>query len=413
MGVVYRARDPELDRDVALKLLLPELHEDVAGGDGQLRLQREARAMARLSHPNVVSVFDIGTVGDQWFVAMELVDGRTLTRWLEEESRPVDEILDVFTQAGRGLSAAHAIGLVHRDFKPDNVLVGKEGRPRVTDFGLARRAGAVFGMASGAAPTLDDFGSISRSGTIAGTPLYMAPEQFVGGPVSAQTDQFSFCVALWHALHGERPFEASDIPSLASAVLQGRVRPPSSRVPEEVTKAMSRGLNPAPEQRFPTMDELLAAIDLKRLERAERERVTVSFHPPPDAPPQRRWIGKPVWALLALSVAALVGSAVLFAQSHSASHVDAPAQTTVATSTPPVVPPVAPQQEVITRPSVQSADETPNEKVAPAVPKETPGRAASSPRPTLPATPRNSTGTPAAPPAPSSAKAANPFDMWK
>src|SRR3954453_18295126 len=139
MGVVYAAYDPELDRKVALKLLRPDRAGAV--GEAALRLQREAQAIARLSDPHVVAVYDAGTLGEQVFVAMEFVEGRTLREWLKAEPRSWSEILKAFLAAGRGLAAAHDAGLVHRDFKPDNVLLGGDGRVKVADFGLARPVG--------------------------------------------------------------------------------------------------------------------------------------------------------------------------------------------------------------------------------------------------------------------------------
>ena len=180
MGVVLSAYDPKLDRNVALKLLRPEVWSAASGGARE-RLQREAQAMARLSHPNVVTVYEAGQVGDREFLAMELVDGETLRAWQRAEPRAWRDALAIYIAAGRGLAAAHAAGLVHRDFKPDNVLIGRDGRPRVGDFGL---------VSVGAEPR-----------TVRGTPAYMAPEQWSAAEdIDARADQFSFCVALWEAI---------------------------------------------------------------------------------------------------------------------------------------------------------------------------------------------------------------------
>jgi serine/threonine protein kinase len=243
MGVVYAAEDPRLGRRVALKLLRP-LRADVQG-ESHARLLREAQAMARLSHPNVLPVFELGTANGRDFLAMEWVEGTTLAGWLRTRERPWREVLDLFLAAGAGLAAAHRAGLVHRDFKPANVLVGADGRPRVTDFGLARQ---------GAAPpahvppgnTAED---ATLTGTVAGTPAYMSPEQRAGRSVDARSDQYSFCVALHEALHGERPSGAR-----ALTATHGR------RIPKHLRAAMTRGLSAEPEARFPTMDALLAAL---------------------------------------------------------------------------------------------------------------------------------------------------------
>jgi serine/threonine protein kinase len=392
MGVVYRAHDPELDRYVALKLLLPELHEDVAGGDGALRLQREARAMARLSHPNVVSVFDIGSVGRQWFVAMELVEGRTLTRWLAEEQRSVDQILNVFEQAGRGLAAAHAVGLVHRDFKPDNVLVGTDGRPRVTDFGLARRAGVA--TASTGVLAVDLLGSISQSGTIAGTPAYMAPEQFHGQPVSPQTDQFSFCVALWEALFGEPPFDGSDLSSLASAVVQGHVRPAPSDggVEPRLVQVLKRGLSPSPELRFPGMEEMLAELDVGRV------RTTVD---------RRRRRPKAVVAAAAGLVALAAAIAVGIHFFPSAHGREPQAKTAAVVDPGPPAPTPTPAANQST--SLSSSEATPGASAEQA--SSVPG--SSAPAPTRSAPSAASSAHYAAPKTAPASSHVNPFDLWR
>ncbi|MBK8713216.1 MAG: serine/threonine protein kinase [Deltaproteobacteria bacterium] len=216
MGVVYAAHDEELDREVAIKLLRTE----IARGDDQ-RLAQEARALARLSHPNVVAIYDVGVHDQQRFIAMELVAGLDLRRWLAAP-RPLREVLRVFAAAGHGLAAAHAVGLVHRDFKPDNVLVGDDGRPRVLDFGLARPPERADTATPGKPPVLptgiDPFATtFTSTGMLLGTPAYMAPEQYLGDPADARSDQFSFAVSLFHAVYGERPF-AGEIPPRARAV---------------------------------------------------------------------------------------------------------------------------------------------------------------------------------------------------
>jgi eukaryotic-like serine/threonine-protein kinase len=242
MGAVYAAYDPELDRNIALKLLAHR-GDDPAG---RARLLGEAQAMAQLAHPNVVAVHDAGTVGDHVWIAMEVVHGQTLTKWLDERKRGWREILAVFRAAGEGLRAAHAAGLVHHDFKPDNVMVGTEGRVRVMDFGLARA----------------DRTAASNVGALMGTPLYMAPEQWEAGATDPRTDQFSFCVALWEALHGELPFAGDTLATRALAVTTGRLRAVSSRgkTPGWLRQVILRGLDRDPEQRWPTTEALLAAL---------------------------------------------------------------------------------------------------------------------------------------------------------
>jgi tetratricopeptide (TPR) repeat protein/predicted Ser/Thr protein kinase len=250
MGVVYTGYDPELDRKVALKLLRPDR---AAGEAARLRLLREAQAIARLSHPNVVAVHDAGTFGDQVFLAMEYVEGATLRRWLEEEHRPWREVVDRFVLAGRGLAAAHAAGLVHRDFKPENVLLGRDGRVRVADFGLARAVGAEGEEEEPASPSSGGVlaSPITQLGVAVGTPAYMAPEQLRGERANARSDQFSFCVALWEALYGERPF--------AREMERGGVRevPAGSSIPDWLRQALLRGLAIDPAARYSTMEELL------------------------------------------------------------------------------------------------------------------------------------------------------------
>ncbi|HET6584115.1 MAG TPA: serine/threonine-protein kinase, partial [Nannocystaceae bacterium] len=200
MGVVYSAYDDELDRKVAIKLLRPDLF----GDEGQLRLRREAQAVAKLSHPNVVGVFETGVHDGRVFVAMEFVHGRTLGAWSRAASHGWTTIVDVFLQAGQGLLAAHAVGLVHRDFKPDNVMVGDDGRVRVLDFGVARA------VALPDAATAPGDGALSSAltvtGAVVGTPAYMAPEQLAGETADARTDQYAFCLTLWEALFGESAF---------------------------------------------------------------------------------------------------------------------------------------------------------------------------------------------------------------
>jgi len=268
MGMVARAYDPKLQREVALKLL----RSDGRGGRGteaSARLVREAQAMARLGHPNVVAVFDAGEVDGQVYLAMELVRGQTLRRWLETE-RPWREVLAVLREAGAGLVAAHAAGLVHRDFKPDNVLVGDDGRVRVTDFGIARGVGG-DAPASAEAPsapsptphaldTTSTTAHLTETGTILGTPPYMAPEQHRGEPADTRADQYAWCVTAWEALAGTRPFTGTG-PALVLEKTRARpVAPVRSMVPTWIWTAIERGLDPDPERRWPSLGALLDAL---------------------------------------------------------------------------------------------------------------------------------------------------------
>ncbi len=273
MGVVYAAYDPELDRKVAVKLLHPTLTQSSRESTARARLFREAQAMARLSHPNVASVFDVGTIDRQVFIAMEFIQGKTLKAWLRErpKSRRFDEVLAAFVQAGRGLAAAHRAGITHRDFKPENALIDDDGRVRVLDFGLARTEVTSTveldenELLRSADITRSDFGSLklTRAGNLTGTPAYMAPEQLMRKPADARSDQFSFCVALYEALYGKRPFRGKTLATLKKNVIAGRVPDPpvTARVPSWVFRVLTRGLEVRPSDRYPSMDELLAELD--------------------------------------------------------------------------------------------------------------------------------------------------------
>jgi len=263
MGVVFAAYDPQLDRKVALKLLRSGLQ--LATKDARKRLQREAQAIAQLSHPNVVGVYDVGTTDDgDLYIAMEFVEGDTLTTWLKRWPRTWREIIDVFLQAARGLVAAHSVGLLHRDFKPDNVLVGGDGRVRVTDFGLARSLIAHLDEESGRGPTpqmptaLNS--QLTATGTVLGTPRYMPPEQLTGPDIDARADQFSFCVALHEALYGEHPLPGSTSVSMLEKGDKANPPPDNTRVPSNINKAVARGLERDRAKRWPTMAQLMAEL---------------------------------------------------------------------------------------------------------------------------------------------------------
>ncbi len=267
MAVVYKGYDPELDRRVAIKLL-STFSNDRGGSDvdgGRRRLLREAQAMAQLAHPNVAAIYDVGMHGDQVFIAMELIDGGTVGEWLREAPRGWKEILDVFRQAGRGLEAAHAVRLVHRDVKPGNMLLGRDGRVRVTDFGIVKQVDEpdTLPVVSEPRPALEQpsdpvlAGTMTHAGSMMGTVGYMAPEQMEGRPVDARADQFGFCVSLYRALYDALPFDRSP----RGEVTREAKEPKDTRVPAWVTHVVLRGLRVDPEQRYPSMKELLAALE--------------------------------------------------------------------------------------------------------------------------------------------------------
>ncbi len=263
MGVVYRARDPELDRAVAIKVLR-------RGVDGE-RLRREAQALAKLSHPNVVAVHDVGVHADSPFIAMALVDGDTLRQWLKTP-RTREAVLDVLLAAGRGIAAAHEVGLIHRDLKPDNIFVARDGKVLVGDFGLAR------GIISGERAAVDRDGDqdvgdsgalgldLTRSGVVVGTPAYMAPEQAAGDATIA-SDQFSFCVTAWEAFTQVRPFTGATTGEILANIRIGTITEPTGALPPRIARALRRGLQADPARRFQTMAELLRALEAPRSKR--------------------------------------------------------------------------------------------------------------------------------------------------
>jgi tetratricopeptide (TPR) repeat protein/predicted Ser/Thr protein kinase len=270
MGAVFVAHDPQLDRAVALKLVRADQRSDRGM---HARLAREARAMAKVRHPNVVAVYDAGEVDDGVYIAMELVEGETLRQWLRER-RTWRAIVAAFVHAGRGLAAAHAAGIVHRDFKPDNVLVERGGRIAVGDFGVA-----TVPVRDELADTLDGGGPhpvgsplVTRTGAQIGTPRYMSPEQFRADAVDARTDQFSFAVALYEALYGQPPFEGASITALADAVGRGAVRPPprARGVPVRIERVLVRALAADRAARFASMDALLAELESAARPRGRR-----------------------------------------------------------------------------------------------------------------------------------------------
>ncbi len=263
MGVVHAAFDPELERRVAVKVLHGK------NADARTRLLREARAMAKLSHANVITVFDVGSADGEDFVAMELIEGGTLGDWIDRTKPRPRDVITAFVAAGRGLAAAHAEGLVHRDFKPSNVLRSASGRIVVTDFGLARSEGA-DGRPSQPAigqPQKPTAPALTQTGSLLGTPAYMAPEQWRSEAVTPATDQFAFCVAVWEALTGKRPFGGDTLDDLRADVLEGPIDLDDSAVPRKLRPLLRRGLALDPTKRWPSMTALLDAIERTRSRR--------------------------------------------------------------------------------------------------------------------------------------------------
>jgi WD40 repeat protein len=269
MGVVYAAYDNELDRRVAIKLV-----HSRTGSDQRVRVRREAQAMARLSHPNVVQVYEVADFEQQVFVAMEFVVGPTLAEWTRAQPASPTRwrtILSKYIEVGRGLAAAHAVNLVHRDFKPANAIVGDDGRVRVLDFGIARASDPTRELDDDPVVELAHAGDssdplatpLTRTGALVGTPAYMSPEQFERRSVDARSDQFSFCVALYEALYGERPFAGTSTATLLINVLAGKLRPvpPRADVPSWVREVVVRGLASDPNARWPAMSALLEALE--------------------------------------------------------------------------------------------------------------------------------------------------------
>ncbi|MBX7078656.1 MAG: tetratricopeptide repeat protein [Nannocystaceae bacterium] len=259
MGFVHAAWDPELQRKVAIKLLHARDPARVSTAELRQRLLREAQTLARLDHPNVVGVHEVGVHGELVFIVMDFVEGQTLAQWVEARERSWLEIVDAYQQAARGLAAAHAAGVIHRDFKPDNAMIDRSGRVRVMDFGIARRSEAALVASS---VQLGDDDMVTCTGDAVGTPAYMSPEQFLGQPTDPRADQFSLSVALWEALLGQPPFTGRSIAELAEAVVQGQLRdpPPRADLPPAVIAVLRRGLASDRSQRFADVRAWSAAL---------------------------------------------------------------------------------------------------------------------------------------------------------
>jgi tetratricopeptide (TPR) repeat protein len=253
MGAVYLARDQTLGRDVAVKL-----HGAGSGGD---RLHREAIAMAKLAHPNVVTVYEVASHDDRLYVAMEYVKGGTLRTWLTEKHRSWREIVALLLDVGEGLAAAHTAELIHRDFKPENVLVGEDGRARVSDFGIAHLGARTSEKIISLVPDSDVTTPMTVTGAVMGTPAYMAPEQLAGDAIDARADQFAFCVVAWECLLGVRPFPGNSLAALAVAIeRQQPVKPSKTTVPQRVLDVINRGLAADPQGRYADMRALLGKL---------------------------------------------------------------------------------------------------------------------------------------------------------
>ena len=274
MGVVVAAYDPELEREVAIKLVLADSEE------GRARLKREAQAMAKLSSPNVVTVYEVMWIGERAGIVMELIDGEDLATWQRTARPGWRDVVAAYVQAARGLAAAHRAGLVHRDFKPSNALRDRDGVVRVTDFGLvrSRTADADDDSADVTPPTdvpTSFTSTLTRTGSVVGTPAYMAPEQHLRAPIDARTDQWALACSLYEALYGQRPFAGEDRQTLAVAVTSGvpRPEPSDSEVPRRIRTVIRRALASRPEDRFADMEALIAALSPPR--RASRIAVAV------------------------------------------------------------------------------------------------------------------------------------------
>jgi serine/threonine protein kinase len=267
-AVIYSAWDQDRDHPVAIKLLRDDRSIRF---DTQARFLREAKAMARLDHPNIVRIYEVGTHDGRVFLALEYIEGRTLREWLTAEQPGFAAIVARYVEAGRALAAAHAAGLMHRDFKPDNVVLGDDGRVRVVDFGLARSTRGtdnfktVENQTPGLRDALAEGPELLATIGFSGTPAYMSLEQHFGRTTDPRADQFSFCVALWEALFGERPFSGRTAGQIARAIEAGELRPPprprAELVPRRLRKALERGLAAERVDRWPSMDELLDEIE--------------------------------------------------------------------------------------------------------------------------------------------------------
>jgi serine/threonine-protein kinase len=336
MGIVYRAWDPQLARPIAIKVVR-------RGGEdtqGRARLVREAQALARLSHPNVCHVYDVGTDGDEVWVAMELIDGVSLRQWADN-TRTREQLLDVLLGAANGIAAAHEAGLVHRDVKPENVLITRDGRAIVTDFGLARTEDRIDPNAS----TLSNDPHLTATGAIAGTPAYIAPEQLTGDPIDARVDQFAWAVMAWELLVGARPFPI--IFAARIEAVQNGLKPPES-LPKHIATTLVKALSYVSRDRFTSMREVIDAMRATPAAAVAKPERTISR-------------GPAIAGLVVLGATGIAVGAWVFARGPKKAQATisqpepAPAPSP-APSPPPQVPPVvqpAPQPAVVQEPAPQ------------------------------------------------------------
>jgi serine/threonine protein kinase len=270
-GRVYAALDTQLGRKVAIKLLRSQ--PGTNANAVRARVIHEAHTLARLPHPNVVAVHDVGVLPRDVdgiedpsgvFLVMELVEGISLAQWMAGERRDWRDVVAIFHAIARGLAAAHREGVVHRDVKPANVIVGSDGRPRVVDFGLARVDAADDATGSSLHDDDDEGDALDRTSqdTLVGTPLYMAPEQHRGEPADAAADQYALCTAMYEALYGRTPFRAKDLDELSALKQRGKLlRPQDTAVPRWLHRVIARGLHPSARRRFRGMEGLIAALE--------------------------------------------------------------------------------------------------------------------------------------------------------
>ncbi|MCB9642473.1 MAG: protein kinase [Myxococcales bacterium] len=263
MGMVYAAFDEELERKVAIKLLRPDVTDPEMREFHKARMIREARLLASLSHPRILTIYEVDTWNDQIFLAMQHIDGMNMRQWMEDRNPSWEEVLGMYIEVGRALVAAHEANIIHRDIKPDNILVSRKGDIYLTDFGLARVSQSTHHSISafGGQHGQEQPKRLTAVGDILGTPAYMSPEQFRGRGVGKRSDQFSFCVALYEALYGVLPFGGHDIEEMMQAAQDGQLlMPQRSSVPNEIFRVLAKGLHPLPRERYTTMTDLLQAL---------------------------------------------------------------------------------------------------------------------------------------------------------